>query len=307
MIWLIILLCMIWGFNWVPMKVATDYFPPILFSTLRFSLGSIILLAILFYQRIPLPKWQDIKWYAICGLLQTTLIFACTQVALTHINIGVTSTLNFSMPFWLTIMAHFFISGEQINTRKLIGLIVGICGVFLVMDIDLLQLQWDATTLFYELLALIGAIGWAASNVVAKIKLQENNKVQFTAFQMFIGSFGLLIASFLFERDYSIVWSWQGGVSLLFAGVIASAFAFVLWFYILSKGEASKASVSLLLVPVFGVLSGWLVLGESISIKTFIGMSFVVTGIGIVNMQKKKQSIEHVYVENNREQSPRSS
>ena len=55
------------------MKVALDYFPPVLFSAFRFLLGAGILLMICFYKRIPLPRKEDLKWYAICGILERAI------------------------------------------------------------------------------------------------------------------------------------------------------------------------------------------------------------------------------------------
>jgi O-acetylserine/cysteine efflux transporter len=278
------------------MKIGNEYFPPIFFSSLRYFLGSLILLAIVFYNRRPFPRLQDLKWYALCGLLQTTLLFAVAQLVINHVDIGVTATLSFSMPFWLAIMAHFLIKGDQITPAKLTGLIIGIIGVFLVMDVNVIQMKWDSVTLFYQSLVLLGAIGWAVSNVIVKKQLQNHDMLQFTGYQMFIGACGLLIASLIFDPNQSVIWSWRGASSLLFAGVVASAFAFVLWFHILSAGQASKAAVSLLLVPVFGVLFGWLLLGETLGSKALIGILFVLIGLGIVNI-KKKQQAEPVYSE----------
>ncbi|MCY9667821.1 DMT family transporter [Paenibacillus alginolyticus] len=280
---LIFFLCFIWGSNWVVMKAAGDYFPPMMFSAIRFLMGTFVLFIVIYLKRIPLPKKEDWKWYTVCGLLQTTWIYAVNQPALQYVNAGIVCILGFTMPFWLSIMAHFLIPGERLTWNKTIGLVLGIGGLFFVMNINPFHMQWSGTELFIELLIISGAIAWAVANLIIKVKLQNNDKFQFTAYQMGIGALALLCISLFYEQGQTITWNWVSFSYLFFAGVIASALAYVLWFYILSKVEASKASITLLFIPVIGVLSVWLFLGEPLDVKTLFGMAMVVSGIAMVN------------------------
>lgn len=99
---------------------------------------------------------------------------------------------------------------------------------------------------------------------------------------MAAGAIGLFLYSFSFEHGESH-WSLMAVVYLLYSGILASAFAFVIWSYILSKLEASKASISLLIVPVVGTLSGFLFLKEDLNTITLIGITFVLSGVWLVN------------------------
>ncbi|NEU29556.1 DMT family transporter [bacterium LRH843] len=288
MIWLMILLCVIWGFNWIVMKSAVDYFPPVMFSVLRFTLGSLILLAICYYKKVPLPKKGDWKWYAICGLLQTAYVFTINQQALLYLDAGLTSLIGFTMPFWFAILAHFFV-GERLNSVKVTALVMGITGLFFVLEVNPLQFEWTGITLLAQLLVLSGSVAWAVSNIIVKKVLQKNDKLQFTTYQMLIGSAALFIYSLLFERGQTITWSMNSILLILFAGAVASAFAFVLWFYLLERGEGGKASLSLLLVPMIGIICGWLFLGETIHLVSIIGMVLIISGIGLVNVKQENK------------------
>jgi len=255
-----------------------------MFSALRFLVASVVLMGIVWYRRIPLPGKQDWKWYAICGMLQTAYPFLVNQIALQHNNAAVTSVLSFTMPFWLIVMGHFVLN-DRIQLPKMIGLIVGIVGLFMVMDIDPDQLGWSGITLLMELLVITGAIAWAASNVILKKRLEQNDKLQFTAWQMVFGTIALWLYTFLFEQGEKITFDWVALSCLLYAGVLSSAIGFLLWSFILAKGNAMKASVSLLLVPVIGSICSWIFLGEALSGISIIGIIFVAAGIGVVNMR----------------------
>ena len=247
--WLILLLCLIWGLNFTVMKLTLDYFPPVLFSSIRFLIASILLLTICFYKKIPFPRKQDWKWYAICGILQTSFQFIANQQALQYIDSGLTSLLCYTMPIWFAILAHFFI-GERLTKQKIVALVIGVIGLLIVLQINPFQIEWKGMTLLAQLLVLLGAIAWAVSNIIVKKVLEHHNKWQFTAYQMVIGTFVLFLYSIFFERDHTVIWGWEAIAILFYSGVMASAVAYTLWSYLLGSGEVGKASISLLLVPV---------------------------------------------------------
>jgi O-acetylserine/cysteine efflux transporter len=284
---LILLLCLIWGFNFVVMKEANTAFSPVLFAAYRFALGAVVLFIIVYFKKIPFPNKRDMKWFIICGLLQTTFFNIAIQISLNHISAGITSVLTYSMPFWLTLMAHFLIPHEKLTVKKTIGLISGILGLFFAMDVKLGGSLWAL------LLALSSGFAWAISNIIIKQKLKDCNNIQFTAWQMGLGAIGLAVFSLLFEHGTSH-WGVMPVVYILFAGIVASAFAFVLWFYILSNTEASKASISLLIVPMVGIVSGCLVLHETLKIATTIGILFVLIGIWLVNSKSNSPSSKYI-------------
>ncbi|MBP1153323.1 MULTISPECIES: DMT family transporter [unclassified Paenibacillus] len=276
---MIVILCLIWGFNWVVMKQANTVFPPVLFAGYRFGLGAAVLLIFYVYKRVPLPDKKDWKWIIACGLLHTTYFNIAIQLALNDMSAGLTSVLTYSMPLWLTVMAHYWIPGERLTLAKTAGVILGIAGLFLTLDVHL----GGGYSVFF--LALSSGVTWAVSTVIMKRKLVHCDNMQFTTWQMAVGAAGLFLYSFLFEHTESD-WGIMPVLYIVFAGVVASAFAFILWYRILSTLEASKASVSLLMVPVVGVLSGVLVLNESLKPATLGGIVCILAGVWLVNSRK---------------------
>ena len=279
---MILILCLIWGFNFVIMKSANGAFPPVLFAAFRFFVGAVVLFGVVYLKKIPMPSKKNLKWYVLCGFLQTTYFNLAIQISLNYISAGLVSVLTYSMPLFFCILAHFFIPGERLTVRKMIGIIIGIMGLFFALNIN--HLDGELLTL---ILALSSAISWAVSNLIIKQKLQDCDKIQFTAWQMAVGAGALFLYSFCFENGQSH-WNIMSIGYILFSGIIASALAFVLWSYILTKIQASKASISLLLVPVVGIISSYLFLNESLKISTLIGVLLVLLGIFIVNSSSSK-------------------
>lgn len=273
---MMLFICLIWGFNFVIMKLGNDAFPPVMFAAYRFLLGAIVLFGFTYFKKIPLPGKRELKWYILCGILQTTYFNIAIQISLNYLSAGLTSVLTYSMPLFLSLIAHYFIPGERLTASKTGGILIGIIGLYVAMDIHLGESIWA------PILALSSAVTWALSSFIFKKKLQGCNSIQFTTWQMGAGAIGLFLYSFSFEHGASH-WSLKAVVYLLYSGILASALAFVLWSNILSKVEASKASVSLLIVPVVGTLSGFLFLKEDLRPITLIGIILVLSGVWLVN------------------------
>jgi O-acetylserine/cysteine efflux transporter len=297
---MMLFLCIIWGFNFVIMKLGNDVFPPVLFAAFRFLLGAVVLFGLTYVKKIPLPGKRELKWYLLCGFLQTTYFNIAIQISLNYISAGLTSVLTYSMPLFLSLMAHYFLPGETLTARKTGGILIGITGLFLAMDIHFGGNMWA------PILALSSAVTWALSSLIFKKKLQGCDTVQFTTWQMGAGAIGLFLYSISFEQG-QIHWSLMAVVYLLYSGILASAVAFVMWSYILSKMEASKASISLLIVPVVGTLSGFLFLKEDLNAITLLGISLALFGVWLVNHTGSTRIRRKIHHEANDNQIPKES
>src|SRR5699024_12443743 len=130
-IWLIL------GFKFVLMEWGNYFFPPGEFAALRFSTCPFVLMGINFIKRVPLPSKSHLKLLILCGIFQTAYFNIAIQVSLNHIDAGLTSVLTYSMPLFLTLMAHQWIPKDRLTTRKMVGIVVGIIGLFLAMNIQL--------------------------------------------------------------------------------------------------------------------------------------------------------------------------
>ncbi len=282
----IALLCLIWGLNWVVMKQANQFFSPVLFTTYRFILGAVVLLVLTYFMRIPLPRREDWKWVILGGILQTTVFNTAVQVGMQFLSAGFSSVLSYSMPLWVAIMAHFLLD-EKLTKRKTIGVIMGMIGLAVLLNVSGSGDWWAIV------LTLTGAVSWAFSSVLVKLKLQHCDILQYTTWQMVVGAIVLSIYSALFGHG-TAQWSWPAVGCLIYNGVLASALAYFLWTYILSNTEAGKASISLLVIPIIGVLAGVILLEESLSWNTIMGMALILVGIWLVNSHTAIHKIESI-------------
>ena len=107
MIKLLFAIYLVWGFNWVVMKEANLFFPPVTFSCYRFIIGAMVLLAVCFWLKLPIPPRRYWPWIAITGFLQIAVNTAAIQIGMVTLGAGLVAVLNYSMPVWMALMAHF--------------------------------------------------------------------------------------------------------------------------------------------------------------------------------------------------------
>ena len=265
---------LIWGLNWVVMKTANTYFPPILFVTWRFASGALILLAVAYWKKIPLPDAKLLPWIILTGVLIMNLNNIAAQIGMQTISAGMAAVLNYTAPLWTAILAHFTLN-EKLTRIKFFGLFLAMLGLYVLMG---LQGVDDLSAAF---IIIVGAMIMGVCNIIIKLKLSKCDMIQLTTWQMFFGAISLMIYSSLFPQG-EINWGVPAVLCVIYNGALASALAFFLWNYVLTHIEASKASIATLVAPIVGVLGGVVFLGEPLTVHIVSGMLFIFSGILIV-------------------------
>lgn len=274
------LIYLIWGMNWVVMKTANTFFPPITFVAYRFLFGALVLLSVWRWLHLPLPKKKYWPWIFLTGILQMGLNNIAAQTSMLTLGAGMVSVLNYSMPVFAAVMAHFLL-GERLTWRKGAGIVLAIAGMAVLMDV---HAGGDVTAIF---IGLLSAVFWGLASIFVKLKLSDVNPISLTTWQMVCASLSLLVYTTVVPQG-EVVWNTESILCLIYNGVLASALAFFLWSWILQHIEVSKASVAVLAVPVVGVVGGILCLGEPMTLHIFFGMLMIMAGIYIVVTHKRQ-------------------
>lgn len=284
MIKALILLYMIWGYNWVVMKVSTAYFPPVLFVACRALMAAAVLLLVCAFRHTFWPERKYWPWIFLTGVSQIVLNNAAMQIGIVTLSAGLVAVLNYTMPVFMAILAHFFLN-ERLTKRKCFGIFLSMAGLCLLMNI-----HFD-NHIGAMLIVLGGALGWAVSGVILKLKLGGCDMITCTAWQMSLG--GIVLAFWATgSGQTTVIWNLTSVSALLYNVLLAGAAGFFLWNYILQHMEASKAGTAILVVPAIGVLSGILFLGEMLTWNIALGMILILAGVVII-VRKHSSHILH--------------
>lgn len=258
----------------------------LLFAGARFTLAGIMVLFIFLVKNKHLPKIEKngIMPVMLLGSVQTF-----GQYIFTYIGIGFTSGANTSVitacaTFFTVLFAPLFFKSDKLNICKIIGCVLGFCGVLCVNSGGGVTVD----TLFGDFMILMSTLSAAAGNFISKGIVRDREPISVTGFQLLFGGILLLIAGFVTggKLDFSSI---KGLLVLLWLAFVSAA-AFAIWTVLLKHHPASRICVFNLLVPVFGTLLSGIMLGESVfGIETIISVVLICAGIFISNMQIKKR------------------
>ncbi len=276
------LLALVWGYNWVVMKVAMRYADPFTFGALRNFIGAIFMFAMIAALRRPLrPKALGLT--AVFGLLQTSGFAGLAMWAVYIGGAGKTSVLAYTMPFWLLLIA-WPVLGEPVKGLQWVSVVLSLAGLVLVLG------PWNLRGLTSSLLAVGAGVLWAIGSVVVKImrRRHEVDVLSLTAWQGLIGSIPLIIAALL-TADSAPIWSASFIAALIYNVVPASALAWLLWLYILLSLPTGSAGISSLAIPVVGVVSAWIQLGEQPGAVEAVGMGLIVAALAVLTARELRR------------------
>ena len=272
------LLTLIWGYNWVVMKLAVQYASPYQFAAIRTFLGAVMLFVVMFFSKRPLTL-KEFPTMLLLGLLQTCGFTGLLIVALVHGGAGKTAVLAYTMPFWVMLFAWPLL-GEKVQGWQWLAVVFALFGIVLIFDP--LHIKADGFSMF---LAVCSGIFWAISAIVSKKlhkKMPHLDLLNLTAWPLLLGSIPIVVAALLLPAP-PIQWTSTFINTILFSVFLSGSLAWVLWIYALQRLQAGVASMASMLAPVIGVLSAWAQLGEVPKTHELIGMLLIAISLLIIS------------------------
>jgi len=269
----------LWASAFVPSRVLARGAPPISILSLRFLLAGGLLLVGAKLARLTIPR--DAKtwlWLLAVGVGGNALYLGLTYVALRHMSAGMGSIIASTNPLIMVLVAPFLLR-EPLTARKLIGALLGFGGVVLTMHA---RAGSGAARPQDVLLALIGVFSFIASNILFKRMRERPHPVVLNGAQLTGAGLAMIPAALLLEGLPHIHWTGPLIASLGYLVLILSVGASMLWFWILQHGEASRVSAYFFLTPVFGLLSGALLLNEPLRGLDGVGLGVIALGLWLV-------------------------
>lgn len=281
---LVILTTGLMGSSFVVAKIGLIHVSPLLLAGTRFTMaGSIMIFFVVLFKRQHPKTAAEWGKVVLIGAVQTAGVMGAIFLSLRTISSGESAILTFMNPLLVVIFGTLAL-GMRYRIIQWIGVIIGFLGVFVTMGS---HLGVGIGTLF----GFSSAVFWAVGTLLIKKWGVSIDMWVLTAYQMLFGGLILLVGSALLEDAYFELNTTSISI-LLWLSIPASIVQFTIWFYLLQKGDSGKVSAFLFLAPFFGILSGWLVLGEQIGLPLLIGGSLIFAGIFLVNWPEKRDKVK---------------
>ena len=285
----LMLLCLIWGYNWVVMKNALHFSGPYDFAALRTILGALCLFIVMLVLKKPF-KIQEIPRLIVLGLLQTAGFTGLLVWALVEGGAGKTAVLTYTMPFWTMLLAWPLL-GEKLSGWQWPAALFSLMGILFILDP--LHLGTDVFSMF---LAIVSGISWALAVILAK-KLQARSPhldlISLTAWQMLFGSIPIVVLAFM-THSAPIEWNSYFIGALIYNSVFGNAIAWLLWLYALRHLSAGIATMTTTVCPVIAVIASSIELHETIKPYEFLGMLFIGLSLLMISYNRIKRHEEEL-------------
>ena len=281
---LLTILALIWASAFFNIKIATYSYGPFTIALLRIFLGAIPVTMLCYFKKIKIEAFsKDWYWFASIGVINLVIPFFLIAYGVKEVQSNLAAILMASTPLTAAALAHFFIKNEKINFVKSIGVLIGFSGiVFLFSD----EILINENNIFSAFLILFGSCFYVLGGLLTlKISNKKNENV--TASILIWGTMVLIPITLFFEQPWNLNPSLESTMALIYLGVFSTGIAWLLRFYILKhNGLVFQAQVAYL-IPIFGVILGFLILGEAITPKVIISLIAVIAGIYVVKKGSK--------------------
>lgn len=282
---IVVFLCLCWGFNQVMVKFALPDIPPMTQALIRSCGAAIIIWVYARIRGISLDmRDETLKAGIVAGFL-FGLEFIFLYRGLLYTTVSRATLFIYTAPFVVVLGSHFLVPGDRFRWTQWLGLAMSFAGLALAFGVP--TPAATPNQLLGDVLALLGGIGWGLTTLVVKsTSLAKAGPEKNLQYQLVMSIPVLVAAVLLFGERIDRMPSALALASITYQTVWVVALTFLIWFTMVLRYSAARLSAFTFLTPLFGVLAGYLVMGDPIT-PAFAGAgALVIGGLILVNRPK---------------------
>lgn len=283
---LLLLTVVIWSFAFIGIKGLLDKLDFMVLNQARFAFTTLLYAPLLFYNRKRQPRlgWPELGVLQVLGILSIFGYFTALNYGETYMPSGITALLVSISPLFTLFFALFLLK-EKVRPVQVAGILLSFGGLFIAVYLGT-PYEAGGERLLGAALLLLGAVSWGAYTVGMKSLSPRLDPLQITGYSTIIGF--LLTLPFINAGTFTQLgtlsaWEW---LWLAFLGLACTGLGNFLYTYGLAKLEATRVAAYIYLVPVLGLMWGWLFLDESLNAWAIMGTASVICGLMLVEASK---------------------
>lgn len=273
----------VWGLNFVMVKKGLEVFPPFFFVGFRYFCACFPL--IFFFKKPPVSNWIILGIGFSIGVAKFSLAFWGMHLG---VSAGIASLLMQTQVFFTVLLAVLLLK-SRVTLQQIVGMVIAFIGI------SLIGIEAHGSATFLGFCLLIGsALFWAISNIITKKagKIDMFPLILWTSLVPPLPMFGLSLQFEGGDNIFSEVWSnltWTALLCVLYTAWVATWLGATLWGRLLSLYSPAVVAPYSLLIPVFALLSSFLLLGESLSLPVILASGLILLGL-LINQWPRQES-----------------
>ena len=281
---LLVILAIIWGSAFFNIKIATYSYEPFTLALVRVMFASAPLILLCKFKRIKIEAFsKNWKLYALIGLCNISIPFVLIAIGTSMINSYLAAILMSTTPLSGSILAHFFLKDEKLSVPKSLGVLIGFSGIVLLF-FDKVIINSD--NYLYALITILGSTFYCIGGLLT-LKLKDKKNENVTTSTTLWSVIFLLPFSLIIETPWNASPTLASTISLLYLGVVATGFAWLIRFRILTVNGLVFQTQVAYLIPIFGIIFGYFLMGEIITWRVLLSLVIILSGIYIFKKNNK--------------------
>ena len=275
-------IAIIWGGAFMFVRIALRDFPPLTLAAGRILIGAISLYAIMRLRGVSLPSFRDTRlWQFILliALLSSSMPFALLSWGQQHVPSAFAGMTMAALPIFVLPLAHFFVPGEQIYVRKVIGFSVGFLGAVLLIGTSNLGVTEGGIETLARVACVTAAFCYACGSIATR-QCPPVNELALSTGSLMVAALILTPIALIFDGLPKQP-SFTGAMAILYLGLIPTALAFIIKVAVTRSAGPSFMTLTNYQVPVWSVVFGSLFLGEILPVTLFIALGLILLGLAI--------------------------
>jgi drug/metabolite transporter (DMT)-like permease len=284
---LLTVLALIWASAFFNIKIATYSFGPITIAFLRVFFGALPVLLLCYFKKIKVEAFsKDWHWFAMIGFINLVAPFFLIAYGVKSVQSNLAAILMSSTVLSSTVLGHFYTKNERFDLKRTFGVLIGFSGIIYLFSDNLLITE---NNFISALLILLGATCYVVGGLLTlKISKKKNENV--TGSILIWATIILIPLVSLIEQPWNSTPRLDSTISVIYLGLVSTGVAWLLRFKILTTNGLIFQSQVSYLIPIFGVILGYIFLDEIITLKVLVSLFAVIVGIYFV----KKAGIKKI-------------
>ncbi|MEE3302481.1 MAG: DMT family transporter [Candidatus Neomarinimicrobiota bacterium] len=280
------LMCVLWGFTWMYLKISLAEMPLYTGLSIRFSIAGIIFWIMYFIKGHKVNLTTDLKnVYLLFTFFNFSLCYYLTYWGAKYVYSNLGAIIWSLLPICVAMMAHFYLPDDRLNKKKTFGMLIGLIGTILLFyERDMLG-EGQATFGIIAILLSVVLAAWP--NVYLKMQKSSINSYHLNAVGMTLSGVLFLICALIFENNAFIPIDNKNLFAIFFLTVPGTVMTWGIYIWLFNHLPVTQISYTAFYPPIIATVVGWFFLGEALPALAIIGSVLIIAGGYLVSSPSK--------------------